>query len=92
MKLESCGDMLIKANPDKEAPVNAGLACGKGKWGFRLSVLEGKLVDPMIKDGEGFRTTDYHEAFVMVAKKLEAAAAKYGKDACSCCGFRQIYK
>ena len=73
--------MLIKANPDKEAPVNAGLACGKGKWGFDCSVLEGKLVDPIIKDGEGFRTTDYHEAFVMVAKKLEAAAAKYGKDA-----------
>ena len=81
LELESCGDMLIKANPDKEAPVNAGLACGKGKWGFDCSVLEGKLVDPMIKDGEGFRTTDYHEAFVMVAKKLEAAAAKYGKDA-----------
>ncbi len=81
LELESCGAMLIKANPDKEAPVNAGLACGKGKWGFDCSVLEGKLVDPMIKDGNGFRTTDYHEAFVMVAKKLEAAAAKYGKDA-----------
>ncbi len=81
LELESCGDMLIKANPDKEAPVNAGLACGKGKWGFDCSVLEGKLVDPMIKDSDGFRATDYHEAFVMVAKKLEAVAAKYGKDA-----------
>ena len=30
--LESYGDMLIKANPDKEGPVNKGLACGKGKW------------------------------------------------------------
>lgn len=81
LELESCGDMLIKAVPDKEAPVNAGLACGKGKWGFDCSLLEGKLVDPMIKDENGFRDTDYHEAFVMIAKKLEAAAAKYGKNA-----------
>ena len=28
LKLESYGDMLIKANPDKEGIVNAGLACG----------------------------------------------------------------
>ena len=32
--LESYGDILVKANPDKEGVVNAGLACGKGKWGF----------------------------------------------------------
>ena len=57
--LESYGDMLIKANPDKEGPVNKGLACGKGKWGFDCALLEDKLVDPLIKDADGFRETDY---------------------------------
>ncbi len=81
LKLESCGDMLIKANPDKEGTVNAGLACGKGKWGFDCSMLEDKLVDPLIKDADGFRETDYHEALVLIAKRCQSIGAKYGKDA-----------
>lgn len=81
LHLESYADMLIKANPDKEGPVNKGLACGKGKWGFDCAVLEDKLVDPLIKEGSDFRETDYHEAFVLVAKKCQSIAAKYGKDA-----------
>lgn len=79
--LESCGDMLIKANPDKEGIVNRGLACGKGKWGFDCAVLEDKIVDPLVKDEDGFRETDYHEAIMLVAKKAQSIGAKYGKDA-----------
>ena len=79
--LESYGDMLIKANPDKEGTVNAGLACGKGKWGFDCAMLEDKLEDPLIRDVDGFRETDYHEALVMIAKKCQSAGARYGKDA-----------
>lgn len=81
LKLESCGDMLIKANPDKEGTVNAGLACGKGKWGFDCAMLEDKLEEPLIKDVEGFREADYHEALVMIAKKCQSVGARYGKDA-----------
>lgn len=81
LHLESYGDMLIKSNPDKEGPVNRGLLCGKGKWGFDCSVLEGKLTNPLIKCEDGFRDADYHEALVLTAKKAESIAAKYGKDA-----------
>ena len=45
------------------------------------SVLEGKEVDPLIKDGDDFRATDYHEAFVMAAKKLEAVKVRHGNEA-----------
>ncbi|MEG1410602.1 MAG: FAD-dependent oxidoreductase [Terrisporobacter sp.] len=81
LHLETYGDMLIKSNPDKEGHVNKGLLCGKGKWGFDCSVLEGKLTHPLIKGANGFRETTYHEALVLVAKKAEIIAAKYGKDA-----------
>lgn len=80
LKLETCGDMLIKANPDKEGTVNKGLACGRGKWGFDCSMLEDKLEDPLVKEDGAFRDADYHEAFVLVAKKCQSVAAKYGKD------------
>ena len=80
LDLEYYGDMLIKANPDKEGFVNKGICCAKGKWGFDASLLEGKIVDPMIKDGDGFRETDYHEAIVMAAKKMEAVKVRHGAD------------
>ena len=79
--LESYGDMLIKANPDKEGAVNKGLLCGKGKWGFDCSMLEDKLEDPYVKEDGEFRDSDYHEALVLVAKKCQSIGAKYGKDA-----------
>ena len=81
LKLESYGDMLIKANPDKQGTVNAGLACGKGKWGFDCSMLEDKLEEPLIKSGDDFREADYHEALVLIAKRCQSIGAKYGKDA-----------
>ncbi|MEA4922620.1 MAG: FAD-dependent oxidoreductase [Eubacteriaceae bacterium] len=81
LQLEYKGDLLIKANPDMDGYVNDGLACGKGKFGFDCSVLEGKIEEPMMKDGDGFRFADYHEALMTVAKKAEAVAMRYGKDA-----------
>ena len=82
MELENYGDLLIKAVPDKEGAVNKGILCGKGKFGFDCAYLDGKLLDPMAKDLDGmFTEVDYHDAFVLTAKKTEAVAAKYGKDA-----------
>ncbi len=81
LRLESCGDMLIKANPIKDGTVNAGLACGKGKWGFDCSMLEDKLDVPLIKEGDSFREADYHEALTLIAKKMQAAAARYDRNA-----------
>ena len=73
--------MLIKANPDKAGIVNAGLACGKGKWGFDCSMLADKLEEPLVNEGGTFRGADYHEALVLIAKRCQAIGAKYGKDA-----------
>lgn len=81
LKLESYGDLLIKANPDKDGVVNKGLICGKGKWGFDCFVLEGKIEDPLVKEDGRFREADYHEATVLIAKRMQTIGAKYGKDA-----------
>ena len=81
LKLESYGDMLIKANPDKEGPVNAGLCCGKGKWGFDCAMLEDKLEMPLVKEDGTFREADYYDAIVRIAKACQSLGAKYGKEA-----------
>ena len=80
--LESYGDMIIKANPDKEGYVNQGICCGKGKWGFDVANLEGKIVDPMVRlPGGDLEETDYHEAMIVAAKGLEAVKARHGEKA-----------
>lgn len=76
--LEYHGDMLIKANPLKNGPVNKGLCCAKGKWGFDSALLEGKFLDPLVKDGKSFRATDYHEAIILVSKQLQSIKARNG--------------
>lgn len=81
LHLETHGDLLIKAVPDKDGAVNRGLLCGKGKFGFDCAELEGKLLDPMIREDGELVETDYHEALVLTAKKAQAVAARYGKDA-----------
>lgn len=79
MNLETYGDMLIKANPDTEGVVNKGLCCAKGKWGFDISMLDGKVTDPMIKRINGeMEAADYHEAMIMTAKNLESVRARHG--------------
>ena len=81
LHLETYGDMMIKAVPDKEGAVNKGLLCGKGKFGFDCAELEGKLLEPMVKKANGLEEVDYHEAFVLAAKKAQSIGTKYGKDA-----------
>lgn len=76
--LEYHGDMLIKANPLKDGPVNKGLCCAKGKWGFDSALLEGKILDPLVKDGKSFRATDYHEAIILASKQLQSIKARNG--------------
>jgi formate dehydrogenase major subunit len=79
--IETYGNMLIKANPDREGAVNKGLLCGRGKFGVDTSLLHGKLLAPLIRNVDGFSVSDYHEAVMLTAKKAQSVAAKYGKDA-----------
>ncbi|MBQ8151369.1 MAG: FAD-dependent oxidoreductase, partial [Firmicutes bacterium] len=81
LTLKTIGDTLVKANANMNAPVNAGISCGKGKFGFDCSVLEDKLEEPLEKKNGAFVETDYHDALVKIAKKCQAVGTRYGKDA-----------
>ncbi|MDR2610233.1 MAG: molybdopterin-dependent oxidoreductase, partial [Clostridiales Family XIII bacterium] len=82
LSLETYGDLLVKADPNKDGAVNKGLLCGRGKFGFDCAELEDKLLEPMMKTtAKKFAESDYYDAFVMTAKKAQSVAAKYGRDA-----------
>jgi formate dehydrogenase major subunit len=80
LNLETYGGMLYRAVADRDGVVNHGLSCGKGKFGFDCFISEGKLLDPMVKKNGQFEFVDYHEAFMLTAKKAQSIGAKYGKD------------
>jgi formate dehydrogenase major subunit len=81
LHLETYGDMLVKAVPDKDGAVNKGLLCGRGRFGFDCAELEGKLLHPMVKKNGGLEEIDYHDALIITAKKVQSIAARYGRDA-----------
>ncbi len=80
MHLETGAGMLIKAVPDKEGPVNKGLLCAKGRFGFDCAELEDRLLSPMVRKVGALEESDYQEAAVRCAKGLEAVAARHGKE------------
>ncbi|MGI6204320.1 MAG: FAD-dependent oxidoreductase [Anaerovoracaceae bacterium] len=79
LDVESYGQLLYKAVPDSDGRVNAGICCGKGKWGFDAAVKEDRLTDPLIKDGRKLVPTDYHNALVRMAKGLEFTKVRNGE-------------
>ena len=47
---ETCGTLAVKAVPDPEGPVNAGVLCKGGKFGFSSSCKEeNKVYTPLVK-------------------------------------------
>jgi formate dehydrogenase major subunit len=81
LHLETYGDMLVKAIPDKAGAVNRGLLCGRGRFGFDCAELEGKLLRPMVRKDGGLAEADYRDALIITAKKAQSIAARFGRDA-----------
>ncbi len=81
MKLETGAGLLVRATPDQKGPVNQGLLCARGRFGFDCAQLEGRLTAPLVRRNGQLEETDYHEAAVRTAKGLEAAAFRHGREA-----------
>lgn len=81
LKIEHSGSLLVRAVSNKKAPVNQGLLCGKGKWGFDFFQMEGRISEPLIKEDGQFTQIPYDEAFVHIAKKLQITATRYSRGA-----------
>ncbi|MCD8156674.1 MAG: FAD-dependent oxidoreductase [Clostridiales bacterium] len=82
-KTMTCGTLAVKANPDPEGPVNEGVLCIGGKFGFSSALKEeNRLYAPMErKTAEAFDPENYHDALMLTAKSMESAARRYGSDA-----------
>ncbi|MCD8108528.1 MAG: FAD-dependent oxidoreductase [Clostridiales bacterium] len=87
-KIKTCGSLAVKALPDPDGPVNAGVLCVNGKFGFSSACREeDRICVPMMKTegnektAEGFVPVSYHDALVLIAKSMQSTARRYGSGA-----------
>ena len=81
-KTETCGSLAVKTNPDADGPVNRGVLCKGGKFGFSSSCSEeNRIAGPLVRrDGE-LEETGIYDAMMVTAKSVEAVSRRYGRDA-----------
>jgi anaerobic selenocysteine-containing dehydrogenase len=75
------GDRVISVRGDDDDPFSRGYICPKGTALADLHDDPDRLKRPVVRDGESWREVGWDEAFDLVASKLGAVRAKYGKDA-----------
>lgn len=64
---------IIGVEPWKEHPVNEGKNCPKGRNAFGFLYAEGRLTEPLVREGGEFREASWEEALGIVAARLGAA-------------------
>lgn len=72
---------ILKVQPPDEAPVNGISTCVKGKFGWDFVNDKGRLMDPLIREGDHFRTASWEEALTLVARRFGEIKDQYGPDA-----------
>ncbi|MFZ5969507.1 MAG: molybdopterin-dependent oxidoreductase [Bacillota bacterium] len=79
--LNTKGDMLVKALPNKANAVDQGLLCVKGRFGFDISQKGRRVKNPLIRKGGELVETTWEEAILHTAKKAQSLTLLYGSDA-----------
>ncbi len=78
--VETKGNMLYRALPVKNNPVDGGLLCVKGKFGYDFHNTDRTLTPLVKKDGK-LAACDWKEALASIAEKAKGIKSRYGDDA-----------
>ena len=81
LQLKVRGNQIIGFEPWEEFPFNRGMLCPKGVKRYLQDNHPDRLLDPLLRTDEGFRTATWDEALDFTARRLRETQEKYGKDA-----------
>lgn len=74
-------NQVVRVNGDEKSPVNEGMLCVKGRFGYDFVDHADRLTSPLIRNDDGsFRKASWDEALDLVATKLNDIKAKHGAD------------
>lgn len=79
-RLETKGGMLVRSLPISGSPVDGGLLCVKGRFGYDLAQRQGRLTTPLIRRNGVLEEASWEEALLLVAKKAQGTAFQHGSE------------
>ena len=79
-------DKVVQVRPAKDAPVNHGHLCVKGRYAFGFIDASDRITSPMIKENGFWREVTWDEAFKFTADKLSSIIATNGSDSVAVLG------
>lgn len=71
-------DHIVTAVPAADAPVNIGHACVKGRYGHGFVHSDDRVKDPMVREGDAWRTVSWEVAIAGVADGFRRALDRWG--------------
>jgi formate dehydrogenase alpha subunit len=81
LELNSLGKKkVVKVTTEKEAGVNWGSLCVKGRFGYDFIHHQDRLQNPLVKKSGGFVETSWEEALNLVSSKLQEVKEKSGPE------------
>lgn len=78
INLNTKGDMLYKALPDKESKVDNGLLCVKGRFGYDQAHQKTRITRPLVRKNGKLVETTWEEGLRLAAKKMQSLKMQYG--------------
>src|SRR5262252_9068543 len=72
---------VIGFEPWEDFPFNQGMLCPKGVKRYLQSSHPDRLLSPLMRSEQGFRTAEWDEALDFTAKRMREIQEKFGKDA-----------
>jgi NADH-quinone oxidoreductase chain G len=73
-------DVIKRVVPRIGTPVNNGLLCSRGRFGYEFVASKERLTSPLIRKNGVLEESTWEEAISLVAKRLGEIKAKYGSD------------
>ncbi len=71
---------LVNIKPAKDAPVNKGHLCVKGRYAWEYINAKERVTHPMIRGNGGWKIVSWDEALRYCAQRLSSISEQYGAD------------
>ena len=81
MQVGTRAGRIVQITPARDAPVNKGHLCVKGRYAFGFVDAPDRITAPLIREATGWRTVSWDEALAFVAARLGSIRAAHGPDA-----------
>lgn len=81
VEIEASHDRVLRISGVREAPVNRGHLCAKGRYAHAYHHAPDRLTVPLVRDGEILREISWEEAIALAARRFREIHTESGPDA-----------